>query len=264
MLVQCFYAWRIHKVYNDGVVIPCLVIICTVTQFATTVYAMPIIINHPSLVYLATALFSVAAWIWLAACVLGDLIITSTMFYFLHMKARRNPNARNKLRTFGKHCLQANMLALLTQVYVVATFTLAQTGFWFILGTFSICKILTFCMFSSFKAHRGTAVVDSQSYPRGAYSLPVVKSAHYALPEIVTSQMSDSRRTTLSNIQVISESTVEVDSEDHSWEPSKRTRFLRQFPVTVQLTPLTAMAQQLLADSSTEAFTCSKYHHNQV
>lgn len=176
--VSNFYAWRIYKISTSngrlsgvGIIIPVWLLVCSCTQLGTSVLVVILFLQHPVWEELTIRLFP-GAWVWLFSSIAGDLTITSTMFYHLHIKAKGIKTSQTIFQKIIYRSVQANACALVCQVYSVATFKLPQAGFWWGLGIFSLTKVLNLSLFSSFNARRPPpAIIRNDSNKPWAHSV---------------------------------------------------------------------------------------------
>lgn len=220
LVVQSFYSWRLWKIASgklERIIIPAIIMSFSFTQWAATLYVFPVIIRHPSYDYLAVHLFP-AAWIWLVGSCLGDLVITTSMFYFLHIKARGVKVSENIFIRIVKRSLQANALSLATELLIAISFKLKAASLWWVLGLFIAGKVYTFSMVASLNARDSSDQHYLQNTSLGSASNQGAPSS-----ERQEALRDNPGRLRIAN-EVFVKSEIKIELEEHaeSW-PVKRS-----------------------------------------
>lgn len=223
--VQLFYAWRLSKIAStklQRLLIPVLVGALSVTQLCATSVVVSIMARHPDFAYLEVHLFPII-WLWLIPSCVADLLITTSMFYFLHVKARGINSSQGVFIKIIHRSIQANALSLATELMMVITFKVKAAGFWWLCGVFTIAKSLTFSMVASLNSRDNTTIESSSHY---GPSNPTSGGRHEV--DFPSRRGDGTRVDLLSSVHVASE--VQVDVDDHEtreiWAASKRQTHL--------------------------------------
>lgn len=246
LVVHGFYSFRIYMISGRASWTPLVILLCSVAQFSSVLFIAPYMVQHPTFEKVSGGVFP-AAWVWLGGSVAADFLTTSAMVHYLHVKPKGGVNATSQgiFYRILLRAVNANALALISQIVVIALFKMPKAGFWWLITIFTICKVLTFSLFMSLNARR--SILSDLDGPSGSSGKE--DPNNFSLRRTIT------RRTgmglsTIGNISVHVEEEVDVSEFESSAKHLAWNGDLSSRPVNIHFPPSAAIS--------------GKVHHTEV
>ncbi|KAE9402640.1 hypothetical protein BT96DRAFT_544572 [Gymnopus androsaceus JB14] len=157
LIVQLFYAWRvwimsIRKNWILPVVIGCL----SISAWCTICWIVHTIATH-NLISEFT-IFQPVGYIWLGVSVGADVLITSSMIYYLDLRFRIelqqnqadcNYHTPRRFRRLIVQTVECNLFSLFAQTTAIGLFNRGSIGFYFVTTNMMLTKAYTFSLLIS-------------------------------------------------------------------------------------------------------------------
>ncbi|KAE9411455.1 hypothetical protein BT96DRAFT_13280 [Gymnopus androsaceus JB14] len=158
LAVQLFYAWRVwiismRKNWILPVVIGCL----SILSWCLICWMIHIPGTHKSISDFALA--RPAAYIWFGGSVGADVLITSSMIYYLDLRFRMKPEFpsgvsanwffHRRLRKLIVQTVECNFLSLFAQAFILGFVSYSKFGFYYVAMGMMLAKISTFSLLVS-------------------------------------------------------------------------------------------------------------------
>ncbi|KAE9391412.1 hypothetical protein BT96DRAFT_979855 [Gymnopus androsaceus JB14] len=231
LTVQLFYASRlwIMSMKNNWilpVVIACLSILgwCIACWMAHTITTHKLISD--------LALLIPVVYIWLGGSVGADVLITSSMIYYLDLSFRRKTQKNRLPGRFRKllmRIVECNLLSLLAQAITIALFNRSSVGLYFVITDMMLTKVYTFsllvalnCRHSENGPGSGEGGFSSSRKEGGIVELTVLHTSSYPSTQV-------------SHIQ--RETTTTGDNQEQTKRPASRFNN-DEFDTDVVLSPV--------------------------
>lgn len=169
-MVQGFYAWRIWLLSKRQLILPSIIILCTLVQFGSVIYVGWYMHAHKTWAAMLTGVYPLA-WFWLGGSLLGDMTVTFSMIWYLWIKTRNSP-AASRGTIFQQilfQTIQSNVINLVAETILMALFHTASLGLWCFVPGLSLTKTTTFSLLASLNARESsTANIDEYNANSGA------------------------------------------------------------------------------------------------
>ncbi|KAE9397289.1 hypothetical protein BT96DRAFT_1020885 [Gymnopus androsaceus JB14] len=155
LTVQLFYAWRLwimsmRKNWILPVVVGCL----SILSWCIGCWTLYILATHKLISDLA--LLPPVVYIWLGGSVGADILITSSMIYYLDLRFRVKPHKTQqdhrlpgRFRKLIVLTMECNILSLLVQSIGVGLFNRSSVGLYFVSMDMTLAKVYTFSLLVS-------------------------------------------------------------------------------------------------------------------
>ncbi|KAE9392910.1 hypothetical protein BT96DRAFT_924408 [Gymnopus androsaceus JB14] len=153
--VQLFYAWRLWIMSLRKNWILSLVIVCLSTLgWCIMCWEVHITATHKLISDLSLVL--PVAWIWLGGSVGADVLITSSMIYYLDLRfriefqqAQVSYRAPRRFRRLIARTVECNLLSLFTQAIAIGLFNHSGIGLYYLSPELALAKVYTFSLLVS-------------------------------------------------------------------------------------------------------------------
>ncbi|KAE9387529.1 hypothetical protein BT96DRAFT_483057 [Gymnopus androsaceus JB14] len=157
LTVQLFYAWRIWMIsMRKNWILPVLIVCLSILSWCVVCWMIHIPATHKSISDLMLTL--TAAYIWLGCSVGADVLITSSMIYYLDPglrfrielhKAQASYHAPRHFRQLIIRTVECNLLSLFTQAITVVLFNHSSIGLYYLSADMVLAKVYTFSLLVS-------------------------------------------------------------------------------------------------------------------
>ncbi|KAJ7859173.1 hypothetical protein B0H14DRAFT_2747344 [Mycena olivaceomarginata] len=158
-LVQCFYAWRVWLVSTrKNRILPVIIVCLSLMSWCTVCYIISVVATHTLVSELS--LISSSVYVWLGGSVGADVLITSSMIYYLDVRFRRKaassvgPGINSRFREIIYRTVECNVLSTLAQAATIGLFQSHSVGLYFALPDMILAKIYTFSLIISLLGRR--------------------------------------------------------------------------------------------------------------
>ncbi|KZV94803.1 hypothetical protein EXIGLDRAFT_834769 [Exidia glandulosa HHB12029] len=161
-VTQFFYAWRLWLISGGNYVLCGLIVSAAITQEIIVIWALSVWGSHHALIS-EIGLVLPGAYGWLIAGIIGDTIISISMFWFLRIKTRDTPTpSKTTFNAIISRTVQANVFSLISQTLTFVLFKL-DVGMFFFLNDVTICKVYAFSLLTSLNARRSSTAMFNLS-----------------------------------------------------------------------------------------------------
>ncbi|KAE9395365.1 hypothetical protein BT96DRAFT_922838 [Gymnopus androsaceus JB14] len=158
LTVQLFYAWRLWTMtMKKNWILPGVIGCLSILGWCTICWQVNILATHKLISDLRLLL--PVAWVWLGGSVGADVLITSSMIYYLDLRFRikRHKTQQNqasyhaprRFRQIIVWTVECNLLSLLAQTITIAFFNESSIGFSFVMTNMVLAKVYTFSLLVS-------------------------------------------------------------------------------------------------------------------
>jgi len=152
LTVQLFYAWRLWMMsMKNNWILPVVVGCLSILGWCIGCWTLHITATHKLISDLALLIPGV--YIWLGVSVGADVLITSSMIYYLDLRFRVKPDKDYRLqRRFRKlivRTVECNLLSLFVQAISVGLFNRSSVGLCFVSMDMTLVKVYTFSLLVS-------------------------------------------------------------------------------------------------------------------
>ncbi|KAE9407780.1 hypothetical protein BT96DRAFT_1014004 [Gymnopus androsaceus JB14] len=189
-IVQLFYAWRLWIVsMKNNWILPLVVGCLSTLGWCIGCWQLHILTTHDRISDFT--LLQPVIYIWLGGSVGADVLITSSMIYYLDLRFRISPEfpsgvsanrfLHRRLRKLIVRTVECNLLSLFAQVIAVGLFNRSSVGFYFCITNMTIAKVYTFSLLVSLNSRR---LDNSHGTSKGRVELPVLHTSSFPSIEV--------------------------------------------------------------------------------
>ncbi|KAJ7348404.1 hypothetical protein DFH08DRAFT_959807 [Mycena albidolilacea] len=155
-IVQCFYAWRVWLVSTrKNWIVPITIVCLSLMGWCVVCWILSVVATHKLVSELS--LVSPNVYIWLGGSVGADVLITTSMIYYLDLRfrmkeaSRVGPGHDSRFREIIYRTVECNVLSLIAQTATIGLFNSPSVGLYFALPDMTLTKIYTFSLLISRK-----------------------------------------------------------------------------------------------------------------
>ncbi|KAE9402638.1 hypothetical protein BT96DRAFT_937101 [Gymnopus androsaceus JB14] len=160
LIVQLFYAWRVWIMsMKKNRILPAVIGCLSILGWCMILRVVIGVGSHKSLSELA--LLIPVAYVWLGASAGADLLITSSMIYYLDLRfriqlqqAQVSYHAPRRFRRLIVRTVECNLLSLIAQTIAIGLVSNSSIGFWFVITDMTLAKVYTFSLLISLNSRR--------------------------------------------------------------------------------------------------------------
>ncbi|KAE9395360.1 hypothetical protein BT96DRAFT_1021959 [Gymnopus androsaceus JB14] len=149
LTVQLFYASRLWIMsMKNNWILPVVIGCLSILGWCIACWMVHIIATHKLISDLDLLLPVV--YIWLGGSLGADVLITSSMIYYLDLSFRRKTQLNHRLpggiRKLIIRIVECNLLSLLSQAIVIGLFNRSSVGLYFVITDMILAKVYTFSL----------------------------------------------------------------------------------------------------------------------
>ncbi|KAH7098506.1 hypothetical protein BKA62DRAFT_642187 [Auriculariales sp. MPI-PUGE-AT-0066] len=172
-VTQTFYCWRILLISDRNWALVFAIFACTISQQIVVIWALcKWGVNRAMMADIGIVL--PGGYGWLISGILGDLIISGSLIYYLRRRMREEHSsvpALSKFHAWVSHIVQLNLFGLLSQTLMLIMFKL-DVGTYFFLNDVILCKVYVFSLFVTLNARGSHTLFAIQGRTRSIPSKP--------------------------------------------------------------------------------------------
>ncbi|KAI5475797.1 nuclear export protein noc3 [Pseudohyphozyma bogoriensis] len=178
-IVQTFYAYRVYIVSGRSLGIPAFLAVLTAAQLGFGLFCTVYAFHHPSFATISDITYAVASWLFLMAG--GDIIITSSLIYYLSRAKSDFYQTNTILERVIRHTITNNALTAVTAT-VSSLMFMVGPGAWHVIAGLIIGKLYQISFLASLNARDDLKRDLAASRNHAAGPATTIKIPHTPLP----------------------------------------------------------------------------------
>ncbi|EJD50125.1 hypothetical protein AURDEDRAFT_112276 [Auricularia subglabra TFB-10046 SS5] len=161
-ITQLFYAWRLWLISGGNYFLTGAIVLAALTQQFVVIWALSVWGRH-NVLFKDLGVVLPGAYGWLIAGIIGDSIISASMFYYLRLKTRDTPSqSKTTFNAIISRTVQANVFSLISQTLTFVLFKI-DAGMFFFLNDVVMAKVYAFSLLTSLNARRSSTALFNLS-----------------------------------------------------------------------------------------------------
>jgi len=231
LVVQFFYAWRIYLIGNRNPIIPILICACGIAQMCFVIWVEATWGSNIQMANLGIVL--PIGYGWAISGIIGDCIISATLFYYLRVQTVGGMASTQTRMTFNSiisRAVQANIFSLVSQIMTFVLFKV-NTGFFFFLNDVVLCKIYCFSLLTSLNARRSATGLFTKTGGMTSYTNGNSQTAIPTIGGTGRVRALNSKGSQQGGVTIAVTETITLDNA-HDWDHDRKMQIDAEQPAS--------------------------------